>query len=136
MSKLYTNLMVAAGAELDLNLGRCFLRFTTSQMKITLSLLQYAIMQACQFRIFRVFIAHAGKICAGVFYKIIFKSTFFGRKFTFYQSQIIFSKPMGSELFVELLGGKRCFGKNKDSFYRLIQTVYDGKLRLASGWII
>lgn len=106
-------------------------RFAVSLFEITLSLLEYFIMQPGLFGAGGIWCADAGSICPPVFQHVVFQCIFFSRWNAVHQRPVIFSEAFILQLPVQLFRSKGGLGEYEDSFHRLVQAVDYGKIRLS-----
>lgn len=78
--------------------------------------------------------ADARQVGTRVFHQIIFQGVRFFRRASGNKRPVVFPEFMAGKLPVQFLCGGGSLGEYKDPPDRLIQTVDDGKVRLASLW--
>ena len=122
MSHLDPDLMVAPGIQMDLDY-----RIRGAGIRIRI---KGAVMKACRFRSRRVRLADPGSVGAPVFDQMIFQVRFGRDRDPPDCGKVIFPKTGACQLTRKFPGGSRGLGKDEKSFYRLVQTMDHGKVRL------
>ena len=119
MRHLYPDLMVPPGVQLYL-----YKRGAAVRIRFDCFIVKTGF-----FSTRRILSADAGGVGAGVFDQIVLKRSLERVRSAGYDSTVIFSKPRGGELAVQIPSGLRRFGKYEKSFHRLVEAVDDREIR-------
>ena len=124
MCHLYPDLVMASGIKTDIY-KRC-------NRGSVLIYSDHLVVKSCQSGAGSVFCTDTGSVGAPVFYQIVFQDAVSRIGNTKDQGMVMFSKSAGCKLPVQSFCGGRRLCEYEQSFYRLVQPVYDSQIRICS----